>query len=105
MQFNILLYIKISSQLYDSRITVNNGSENQCNMELAFSEGELLDGSRASTALNCVDTLDGLRDEVGKEVVSIKDQGLEHLSCWDGASELISKSESSHDRSSEFRDD
>jgi hypothetical protein len=63
--------------------------ENERNMQLAFNDGDLLNGSRPSIALNCVDTLNGLRHELGKEVVSIKDQGLEQLWCWDGATELI----------------
>ncbi|KAE8076830.1 hypothetical protein FH972_015454 [Carpinus fangiana] len=48
-------------------ITEQCGNENERNMQLAFSDGDLLNGSRPSIALNCVDTLNGLMHELGKE--------------------------------------
>lgn len=55
-------------------------------MKLAFSKVQLLDASRASITSDHFDILDILRQDLGKKVVDIKDEGIEHSFSGDRAS-------------------
>jgi len=65
-------------------------------VQLAFSNGYLLNASRASVPFNQLNILNGFRHQLGDEVWSIKDQSLEQPSWLDSAGKLVCESECPH---------